>query len=150
MAEGVYTLEKFKEGKDPGQTLENLDKYLKRDNLVFKTADVRTDAKNKLFLQIWGGDQMVTLFGHEGKVIDGDTFDEAVTKIKNALTAQINDIYPFYKLLWHIKDTDDSEPNETCSSDDDEMAGRVVQVREISSTRNDFTKDEELVAVFIN
>ena len=46
MAEGVYTaLEKFKKGKDPGQTLENLDKYVKRANLVFTTADVRTDAK---------------------------------------------------------------------------------------------------------
>ena len=63
MAEGVYTaLEPFKKGKDPGQTLENLDKYVKRVKLVFTTADVQTDAKKKSFLQIWGGDEMVTLF----------------------------------------------------------------------------------------
>ena len=100
MAEGVYTaLSNFKKGKDPGQTLENLDKYVKRANLVFMTADIDTDAKKKSFLQKWGGDQMVTLFEHEGKVISTDTFDQAVTKIKNALTAQINDIYPVYKLF---------------------------------------------------
>ena len=91
MAEGVYTaLEKFKKGKDHGQTLENLDKYVKRAKLVFTTADVQGDDKKKSFLQIWGGDVMVTLFEHEGKVVAADTFDEAVKKIKDALTNSTN------------------------------------------------------------
>jgi len=76
MAEGVYTaLEKFKKGKDPGHMLENLDKYIKRAKLMFTTADVQDDAKKKSFLQILGGDEMVTLFEHEGKVTAADTFD---------------------------------------------------------------------------
>ena len=91
MAEEVYTaLEKFKKGKDHGQTLENLDKYVKRAKLVFTTADVQGDDKKKSFLQIWGGDVMVTLFEHEGKVVAADTFDEAVKKIKDALTNSTN------------------------------------------------------------
>ena len=100
MAEGVYTaLEKFKKRKDPGQTLANLDKYVKRAELVFTTADVNDDAKKKSFLQIWGGDEMVTLFEHDGKVVAGDTFAAAVKKIKDAIAAQVNEIYPVYKLF---------------------------------------------------
>ena len=71
MAEGVYTaLEPFKKGKDPGQTLKNLNKYIKRAKLVFTTAEVEGDAKKKSFRQIWVGDKIVTLFEHEGQVTE--------------------------------------------------------------------------------
>jgi len=49
---------------------------------VFTTADINEDKKKKLFLQIWHGDEMVTLFEHEGKVLPDDRFVQAVTKIK--------------------------------------------------------------------
>ena len=42
---------------------------------------------------------MVTLFEHEGKVKPDDTFAQAINRIKEALPAQINDIYPVYKLF---------------------------------------------------
>jgi len=51
------------------------------------------------FLQIWGGDEIVTLFEHKGKVLPDNTFAQAVTKIKESLAAQINDIYPVYKTI---------------------------------------------------
>jgi len=55
MAEGVYNaLGCFKKGKDPGQTLEKFDKYVKRVDLVFTTANIDEDKKKKSFLQIYG------------------------------------------------------------------------------------------------
>ena len=56
---GVYgALENFREGKDPGVTLEKFQKYLKRAKMVFATAEMDTDPKKKSFLQIWGGEDM--------------------------------------------------------------------------------------------
>ena len=97
---GVYgALENFREGKDPGVTLEKFQKYLKRAKMVFATAEIDTDPKKKSFLQIWGGEDMMRLFEHVGKVAEADTFDAAMTKIENALKGQINEVYPVYKLF---------------------------------------------------
>ena len=41
----------------------------------------------------------MSLFDHVGKVVDGDTFDEAVTKIEEAIKAQTNKAMAKYKLF---------------------------------------------------
>ena len=58
---GVYSaLNPFKKGADAGATYDLFDKYVKRAEMVFATEDI------EVFLQLWGGDAMMTLFEHEG------------------------------------------------------------------------------------
>ena len=90
----------FTKDNDAVTTLERFLKYLKRVNMVFSTEDIANEKKKKSFLQIWGGDDMVTLFEHVGKVQEeADTFEEAMKKITDALKGQINEVYPVYKLF---------------------------------------------------
>ena len=97
---GVYgALEPLKLSNDPSTALERFQKYVKRAKMVFSTADIDTDDKKKSFMQIWGGDQMIRLFEHEGNVLETDTFMQAITKIENGLKAKINEIYPVYRLF---------------------------------------------------
>ena len=99
-ARGVYAaLAPFKKAADAGTTLDSFEKYVKRAEMVFATEDIAADSKKKAFLQLWGGDAMMTLFEHEGKVAAADTYEQAVTKIKNALKGQINEVYPVFKLF---------------------------------------------------
>ena len=89
----------FKKGGDAGTTFDAFEKYVKRAEMVFATEDIQENAKKKAFLQLWGGDDMMTLFEHEGKVVAADTFEQAVDKVKTALKGQINEVYPVYKLF---------------------------------------------------
>ena len=67
--------------------------------MVFNTEEITSDNKKKAFLQIWGGDDMMVIYEHEGKVQETYTFDQAVNKITEALKGQINEVYPIYKLF---------------------------------------------------
>ena len=97
---GVYAaLPPFKRPKDAGTTLDTFEKYLKRANMVFDTEDIEEDKKKKALLQLWGGDEMINFFEHEGKVTAEDTFAQAMEKIRNALKGQINEMYPVFKLF---------------------------------------------------
>ena len=99
---GVYgALEIFRKGHDPNDTLERFEKYIRRAKLIFETtpAQIDSDKKKIAFLQIWGGEEMVSLLEHEGKIADTDSFEEAVEKVRVALKAHINSVYPVYKLF---------------------------------------------------
>ena len=83
---------------NPGGTLESFNKYVDRIKLVFELAFRNNDntprdptnREKKAMLLFRGGDDMKDLFEHVGKVVDTDTFDEAVTKIQNGLKSRTN------------------------------------------------------------
>ena len=83
--------------------MDAFDKYVKRVEIVFDTEEIGESAKKKAFLQLWGGDAMMRLFEHEGKVAGGDTYVQVVTKIRTVLEGQINEIYPVYKLFCEMQ-----------------------------------------------
>ena len=93
------TLPTFKCPKDAGAALDSFDKYIKRANMIFDTEDIEEDKKKKALLQLWGGDEMITFFEHEGKVTTEDTYAAAIDKIRNSLKGQINEVYPVFKLF---------------------------------------------------
>ena len=74
----------FKRPKDAGATLDAFDKYIKRANMIFDTEDIDEDKEKKALLQLWGGDEMITFFEHEGKVTTEDTYAAAIDKIRNS------------------------------------------------------------------
>ena len=67
--------------------------------MIFDTEDIAENKKKKALLQLWGGDEMITFFEHEGKVTTEDTYPQAIDKIRNALKGQINEVYPVFKLF---------------------------------------------------
>ena len=89
----------FKRPKDAGAALDAFDKYIKRANMIFDTEDIEENKKKKALLQLWGGDEMITFFEHEGKVTAEDTYAAAIDKIRNSLKGQINEVYPVFKLF---------------------------------------------------
>ena len=103
---GVYSaLEVFRKGPDPATTLDRFEKYVKRADLVFATAvtTIDNDKKKLSFLQIWGGEEMITLLEQEGKVTSTDSFEAAVQKVETALRKHVNDVYPIYKLFCEMQ-----------------------------------------------
>jgi len=99
-ARGVYAaLPPYRKAKDAGTTLDSFNKYVKRALMVFDTEDIDEDKKKKALLQLWGGDEMISIFEHEGKVTAQDTFDQAVEKVRDAIKGQINEVYPVFKLF---------------------------------------------------
>ena len=89
----------FKRPRDAGAALDTFEKYIKRANMIFDTEDIAEDKKKKALLQLWGGDEMITFFEHEGKVIAADTYVQAPDKIRNPLKGRINEVYPVFKLF---------------------------------------------------
>ena len=76
----------FRKGPDPATTLDRFEKYVNRADLVFATTATTIDNDKKLsFLQIRGGEEMITLLEQEGKVTSTDSFEAAVQKVKTAL-----------------------------------------------------------------
>jgi hypothetical protein len=83
---------------EPEVTLENFNKYIKKMDKVFKLTRRRhpttgakqdyDDEEKKDMLQVEGGDDMVDLFEHVGKVDDADSYAAAVEKIRTALRKQ--------------------------------------------------------------
>ena len=87
--------------KDPEKMLGDFKDYIKavRDMMVVMGKDGATAGVKKAILRSVGGKDMVSLFDHVGKVTDGDTFDQAVTKIEEAIKAQTNKAMAKYKLF---------------------------------------------------
>ena len=86
--------------KDPEKMLGDFRDYIKsvKDMLVVTGKEGATAAVKKAMLRSVGGKDMVSLFEHVGKVVDTDTFDEAITKIETAIRAQTNKAMAKYKL----------------------------------------------------
>ena len=87
--------------KDPERMLGEFKDYIKavKDMLVVTGKEGATAAVKKAMLRSVGGKDMVSLFDHVGKVEDADTFDQAVTKIEEAIKAQTNKAMAKYKLF---------------------------------------------------
>ena len=87
--------------KDPERMLGEFKDYIKavKDMLVVTGKEGATAAVKKAMLRSVGGKDMVSLFDHVGKVEDTDTFDQAVTKIEDAIKAQTNKAMAKYKLF---------------------------------------------------
>ena len=62
--------------------------------LVFRKADGTpykpSDTEKKAMLLFKGGEDMKTLFQHVGKVLDTDTYEQAVIKISDGLSERTN------------------------------------------------------------
>ena len=85
---------------NPGGTLELFDKYVQRMKLIFELAFRKADGtpyapsnkEKKVMLLFRGGDDMKDLFEDVGVVIDTDTFDGAVMKIRTGLQGRTNNV----------------------------------------------------------
>ena len=85
---------------DPEQTLESFELYLEAMQKAFRLnrrvnpttgSKVKLDDQDKKdIIQLEGGHGMVDLFKHVGKVHEGDTYDEAMEKIRRALKGRGN------------------------------------------------------------
>ena len=110
---------------DPEQTLERFELYLEAMQKAFRlnrrvnpTTGEKVefdDQDKKDIIQLEGGLDMVDLFKHVGKIQEGDTYDEAMEKIRRALKGRGNRTAAVFKLftgmaqggrtfdLWHKK-----------------------------------------------
>ena len=118
---GVFTVK----DADPEETLERFELYLEAMKKAFRLnrrvhpttgAKVEFDDQDKKdIIQLEGAHDMVDLFKHVGKVQEGDTYDEAIEKIRRALRGRGNRTAAVFKLftgmaqggrsfdLWHKK-----------------------------------------------
>ena len=73
--------------KDPERMLGEFKDYIKsvKDMMVVTGKEGATAAVKKAILRAVGGKDMVSLFDHVGKVEDGDTFNQTVTKIEEEI-----------------------------------------------------------------
>ena len=103
----VFTV---KDVGNPEQLLQDFTKYCRKfQEWIVATraveqhsdghADCRACGQAKAFLRMAGGDEMVTLFDHVGMVVEGDTMDEAINKIKNGIRKQTNQATARFKLF---------------------------------------------------
>ena len=101
---------------DPGGTLKQFNDYIKQMQLLFSlvfrkadgTAYAPTDEEKKAMTLLKGGKDMHTLFEHVGNVLDTDTFDGAIEKIKNKLSERTNKIVQRNMLLSNFPQGDKS------------------------------------------
>ena len=96
--------------KDPERMLADFNLYVKAiKNLMILTDNSdATDAKKKALMQSVWGQGIVWLFEYVVKVLDGDTYDAAITKIRAAMTGQTNQAVMKYKLFKGMKQEDQS------------------------------------------
>ena len=92
-------LEQFVKGQDSAEISERLGSCVRRAQLVFATADIKEEPEKKSLIQIWGGDLLMMLFEHVGKVQEKDTFDVTIKKAKEGLKATMNEVFLMYKLF---------------------------------------------------
>ena len=112
----VFTV---KDVGNPEQLLQDFTKYsskFKEWIVATRAVEQHTDGhadcegckQAKAFLRMAGGDEMVTLFDHVGMVVEGDTMDEAINKIKNGIKMQTNQATARFKLFQQMSQTDEA------------------------------------------
>lgn len=89
----------FHKCNDPNINIEQFENYVRLARSVFKQLNITSDDEKKEKLLTWGGEDMKRLFFNTGKVVDEDTFDESIQKIKTGLMTKINTIQLMYKLF---------------------------------------------------
>ena len=85
---------------NPGATMKVFERYVERiklmNQLVFRKADGTayepSEAEKKAMLLFKGGDDMKNLFEYVGKVVDGDSFAQAIEKIRTGLQKRTNKV----------------------------------------------------------
>ena len=87
--------------KDPEKMLADFELYVKAiKNLMVLTDNAdATDAKKKALMQSVGGPDMIWLWDYMGKVLEGDTYQQAIDKVRVAITGQTNQAVMKYKLF---------------------------------------------------
>ena len=76
---------------DPGGTLKKFDDYISQMKLLFTIAFRKADGtaynpadnEKKAMTLLKGGEDMRTLFDQVGNVLEDDSFDDAIEKIRN-------------------------------------------------------------------
>ena len=92
---------------DPGGTAKRFAEYVEQMKLLFElvfrkqdgTAYAPTDKEKKAMMLLKGGRDMRTMYEHVGKVLDDDSFDEAVKKIQEGLSTRTNKVVQRNMLL---------------------------------------------------
>ena len=97
--DGLFNLLKpalFKSVKDgdPDALLQDFEEYVEIMKKFFTTTGAAGQhtacgafAKENAMMTLIGGKEMDELFKHTGRVLDGDTFENAITKVRNGITA---------------------------------------------------------------
>ena len=96
--------------------MKQFDDYIRQMKLLFSlvfrkadgTAYTPTNAEMKAITLLKGGKDMHTMFEHVGNVLDTDTFDEAVRKIRGRLSERTNKIVQRNMLLSNFPQGDKS------------------------------------------
>ena len=94
--------------KDPERMLADFELYVKAiKNLMVLTDNAdATDAKKKALMQSVGGPDMIWLWDYMGKVAEGDTYQQAIDKVRAAITGQTNQAVMKYKLFMGMPQED--------------------------------------------
>ena len=95
-AEPEATLELFTDYCD---TMERVFRLRRRIHIATGDKINFDDAEKKDLIIVEGGEDMQNLFKHVGKVLEGDTYERAVTKIKEALRKRGNRTSAVFKLF---------------------------------------------------
>ena len=104
----ALTLEKFQSvDANPGATLQKFHDYTEQIKLLFQltfrksdgTAFEPSDSDKKAMLLFKGGKDMKNLFNHIGRVLDTDTYEQAIAKIIKGLQDRTNDVVQRNMLL---------------------------------------------------
>ena len=102
------TIERFMSvDANPGATLQKFDDYVEQIELLFQltfrksdgTSFDPSDSDKKAMLLFKGGKDMKNLFHHVGKVLQTDTYTQAVNKIQEGLRGHTNKIMQRNMLL---------------------------------------------------
>ena len=107
---GVVNPGKFKaRKKDPERMLSDFDKYIKtmKHYLVVTDNAAASKEKKKALLQAIGGADLEYLYEHVGKVVDGDEYDAANNKVREAIKRQCNHAMMKYKLFTEMSQGDE-------------------------------------------
>ena len=108
MMNSLVNLSTFKAvDADPGATLTKFNDYCEEMTLLFQLAFrnaegaqyAPSDAEKKAMLLLKGGQDMKNLFKNVGLVATGDTYDQAITKIKDELAKRTNQVVQRNMLL---------------------------------------------------
>ena len=99
--------------KDPEKMLADFELYMKSfaDFLVVTDNSDAADNKKKSLLRAIGGQDMIFLFDHLGKVTEEMTYAVAIQNVRTAITSQTNQAMIRYKLFTNM-----AQENEAFSS----------------------------------